>query len=452
MPETLRSVGIDVGTTTTQLIVSRLQVQNVAGSFTVPELRVTEREVVYRSPVHFTPLLDEQTIDAPALRELLGAEYRRAGIERGTVQTGAVIITGETARKRNAEAVARAIADLAGDFVVATAGPALESVLAARGAGADALSEELNRPVIHLDIGGGTTNLSLWQDGQLQDTGCYNIGGRLLRFTPDGIILGISPQLAPHISLAPGQHVNPDELMPIVTMLVQALEEAVGLRPRTVLSDRFITDKALTLPTGGACLSFSGGVADLIYRDDDPNWLAYGDLGVLLARAIRSSPLVQRDSRRGRETIRATVIGAGSHSMELSGSTVYCRGHTLPLQNLPVLRLQDEAAIDTLPEAFSRYDEPLVAVALEGLPSPSYSYVAALAGRLATALRDRSSAVIILRHDMAKSLGYALQPLFGDKPLLCLDRLTVPEGSYLDIGEAVGSALPVVIKTLIFSL
>ena len=51
------------------------------------------------------------------------------------LRTGAVIITGETARKENANEVLEALSDLAGDFVVATAGPDLESILAARGAG-----------------------------------------------------------------------------------------------------------------------------------------------------------------------------------------------------------------------------------------------------------------------------------------------------------------------------
>ena len=47
-----------------------------------------------------------------------------------------VVAPGETARKANARAVTQALSELAGDFVVATAGPALEGVLAGRGSGA----------------------------------------------------------------------------------------------------------------------------------------------------------------------------------------------------------------------------------------------------------------------------------------------------------------------------
>ena len=131
MPE-LISVGLDLGTTSTQLVVSRLAVQNRASGFAVPELAISGREILYQSPVYFTPLLEEKRMDAAAIRRIVEQEYRAAGIRREDVDTGAVIITGETSRKENAAAVMEAMADLAGDFVVAAAGPDLESVLAAK--------------------------------------------------------------------------------------------------------------------------------------------------------------------------------------------------------------------------------------------------------------------------------------------------------------------------------
>jgi len=154
--EVLRSVGLDVGTTSTQLIVSKLTIENRASSFAVPEMEIARREILYKSPVHFTPLLDESHVDAEALRRLVEAEYRNADIHRDSVDTGAVIITGETSRKENARAVMEAMADFAGDFVVATAGPDLESMLAAKGAGAVEYSEKTGKTVVHMDIGGGT--------------------------------------------------------------------------------------------------------------------------------------------------------------------------------------------------------------------------------------------------------------------------------------------------------
>ena len=158
MSETLRSVGLDVGTTSTQMIFSELTVENKASGFAVPEMEIAQRNILYRSPVHFTPLLDEDHVDALALRDIVAAEYRSAGIDRGSVDTGAIIITGETSRKENARAVLDALADFAGEFVVAEAGPDLESVLAAKGAGAVDASARTGKTVLHMDIGGGTSN------------------------------------------------------------------------------------------------------------------------------------------------------------------------------------------------------------------------------------------------------------------------------------------------------
>ena len=167
MTETLKSVGIDIGTSTTQLVVSDLTLENRANPFSVPRIAITDKEIVYRSGIHFTPLLSDTVIDARGVRDIVAEEYRRAGLRRDQVQTGAVIITGETARKENAREVLAALSEFAGDFVVATAGPDLESILAARGAGADEYSKENHTQVLHYDIGGGTSNLALYNRGRL---------------------------------------------------------------------------------------------------------------------------------------------------------------------------------------------------------------------------------------------------------------------------------------------
>ena len=94
MTESLLSVGIDVGTSTTQLVFSRLHIRNEANAFSVPDFGIQSKEVLYRSKVHFTPLLNEDTIDTEALRQIIDREYEEAGINKEQVQTGAVIITG----------------------------------------------------------------------------------------------------------------------------------------------------------------------------------------------------------------------------------------------------------------------------------------------------------------------------------------------------------------------
>ena len=115
---------------------------------------------------------------------------------------------------------------------------------------------------------------------------------------------------------------------------------AAGLRQGEI-PPSLLTNRQIPLPPGQITLSFSGGVADLI-RQTPPDAFAYGDIGVLLGRAIRRSALCQGDYVLGEETIRATVIGAGCHSTQLSGSTVFARDVRFPLQNLPVLALTDQ--------------------------------------------------------------------------------------------------------------
>ena len=132
----LLSVGLDVGTTTTQMVISKLKVENSATGFAVPKMVIADREIIYRSPVCFTPLKTGDLVDGEKIREMVENFYRAAKIDKKAVDTGAVIITGETSRKENAAAVLQALSGFAGDFVAATAGPDLESVLAAKGAGA----------------------------------------------------------------------------------------------------------------------------------------------------------------------------------------------------------------------------------------------------------------------------------------------------------------------------
>ena len=148
MDENLLSVGLDIGTTSTQMILSSLRIENRASAFSVPEMQIAERKILYKSPVHFTPLLRGELVDGSAIRNIVTEEYQKAGIGRADVDTGAIIITGETSRKENAAAVLQNLSDLAGDFVVATAGPDLESVLAAKGASDPQRIDTISSPIV----------------------------------------------------------------------------------------------------------------------------------------------------------------------------------------------------------------------------------------------------------------------------------------------------------------
>lgn len=448
MSEQLLSVGIDVGTTTTQLVFSRLNIKNEAGAFRVPQFAISEKEVLYRSKIHFTPLLSDTVIDAEGVRRIVDEEYTASGIAKADVKTGAVIITGETARKENAREVLHALSGYAGDFVVATAGPALESVLAGKGSGAAAYSEKNQCAVLNLDIGGGTTNLALFDCGRLQDTGCLNVGGRLMKFDAYGRCTYLSPVLRPYFT-------ETSDPYAVSAFLAEILEEAVGLRAGTRYRS-FITDK---LCKPAPILSFSGGVADLI--DDRPrDPFAYGDLGVLLGKAVFRSRLCKDNFLCAGETIRATVIGAGSHTTELSGSTIFYDGTSFPLKNLPVAALREEeetAESETLAahirSRLSLFPDTAAVLSFKGKKNPKFSELCKLADGIALGLRDteRQPLVIAVEADMGKALGQAVGMLLPGTPLICLDGVHLPDGAYLDIGAPIagGQVLPVVIKTLV---
>ena len=448
MAESLLSVGLDVGTTSTQLIVSQLTISNRASSFAVPEMEIAERKILYRSPVHFTPLLEGNLVDGDKIRAIVEDEYKNAGISRDQVDTGAVIITGETSRRENATAVLSALSEHAGDFVVATAGPSLESVLAAQGAGAVAYSADTGSTVFHMDIGGGTANLALIEDGKISCTDCLNVGGRLIK-VENGRICYISPVLERLCRFSVGDVVTPDDLEPVAELLTQALEMAADLREPTALLSRLRTAELgehYGCRVQNAVISFSGGVADCI--DTEHPAFAFGDMGPILGKAIRKSRLCQGPYRLGEETIRATVIGAGCHSAQLSGSTVFCQNMTLPIKNRPVVAVSEqELSVDSIRQKLAGQDT-LSVLALPELTAKDYQSIKAIASVIAQAMP--SPVMVVMEQDMAKALGQAIalrRP--PGESILCIDRVRLKNGDYLDVGSPIGPALPVVVKTLI---
>lgn len=439
MGEKLLSVGLDVGTTSTQMVVSRLTVENQASAFSVPDMEIRQRELLYQSPVYFTPLLEGNRMDAAALRRLVEQEYEKAGITRQMVDTGAVIVTGESSRTENAAAVMEALSDLAGHFVVAAAGPDLESVLAAKGAGAADYSGRTGETVLHMDIGGGTSNLALIQKGEITATGCMNVGGRLVKLER-GIITYVSPVLQGIFHKQVGEALSREEARRLTVRLAEALEMAAGLRPSDGLLEQLTTREAagalpLNAPGEKLTLSFSGGVADCIEREIP--WQEFGDIGPLLGQAIGISRLCSGKYVLGTNTIRATVIGAGCHSTQLSGSTVYSQNVQFPLKNIPVITQKAQRT----------QQEGNVFFALPGVRSPTYAQVQQMAAEISQLPQP---IYLCLEQDMAKALGQAMALRLGrDAEILCIDRIRVHPGDYLDVATPVGPAFPVVVKTLV---
>ena len=473
--EVILSVGIDIGTSTTQLIFSRLTIENRASSYTVPRIQIVDKEVIYRSLIYFTPLKSNTEIDADAVKRIVRDEYHSAGIRPEEVQTGAVIITGETARKQNANDVLEALSDLAGDFVVATAGPDLESVLSARGAGSDKLSEEHRTTVANLDVGGGTTNIAVYQKGTLRGVCCLDIGGRLIK-AAEGRLTYLYPKIQDlakkhGIDLKVGDPADVEKLRRVCALMADQLAQSLHLKPMDEAHAGLYTNGGKPLPAEPEiqAITFSGGVADCVYQKMEGDLFRYGDIGVLLGQAIRENPdLRSVQLFQAAETIRATVVGAGEHTTEVSGSTIHYAEGKLPIKNIPILKVseEDEASLETFRTSITR-QMPLyqpegqleqIAIAFSGETRTSFAEVQKLAAAIIDAAKEvvasKYPLILVVEADIGKVLGNALNVLLDyKKDVICIDGIKTLSGDYVDIGEPVaeGHVVPVVIKTLIFN-
>lgn len=474
MEDAILSVGIDIGTSTTSMVVSRLLVKNTASCFTVPHVAITDKEIVYRGEIYQTPQAEGNRIDADAVAEILKQEYKRAGITPEMVQTGAVIITGESSRKENARLVTEKMSSLAGEFVVASAGPDLESIIAGKGAGAQKYSKDRACTIANFDVGGGTSNIAVFQNGQLKTRGCYDIGGRLIRVN-EGKITYISPRLE-HIIGAAGAHVRLNEtadieqLRKITDKMSDVLGESAGILKETKTCRLSKSAESSELGKVGKIdhITFSGGVADYIYHPCD-DWFRHGDIGPLLADSIRRSGWVERSGLwEPDETIRATVIGAGAYTTSVSGSTVSFSDETLfPMKNIPAYTVSGEQEAELLAGDGEEYcgsaswfrrecGTENIIFALIHIQNPSYKEVLHLADIMIKASRTLPTdqpLLIICKEDFAKVLGMALIRKLGkQRDVVCLDSIYMMSGDYVDLGKPLmnGMVVPVVVKTLIF--
>lgn len=471
MKEIILSVGIDVGTSTTQLVFSEFLIENTSSVFNVPRIKIVDKKIVKRGGIYFTPLLSNNQIDATQLKEIISKEYKDLNVDKHDVKTGAVIITGETSRKDNAENVAILLSEFAGDFVVATAGPDLESIISGKGAGADRLSEEFDCTVANLDIGGGTTNISVFRKGELLDVGCLDIGGRLIRLDENLKVLYIAPKIKKlaefnSIKIMEGDIADIGTIYRIAAEMSRVLEMALHIIPKNEIFDSIVTNHSISNDYEIDAVTFSGGVADFIYKNED-DILRYADIGVILGNEINKSNIIKKFKLlKPYETIRATVIGAGSHTTEISGSTIFYNRNFFPLKNIPILKLnKEEEALSAIAGAIKKKlnwfrvnNEPQqITVAFKGEDKHPFKYIKALSKEILIGLEefieDPFLVFILVEADIAKILGQTVfTELNYGKDVLCIDSVSVDNGNYIDVGNPIanGSVLPVVIKTLVF--
>lgn len=476
--EVVKSVGIDIGTTTTQLVISTLTVKNVAPGTLVPRMQITDKVVDYKSDIYFTPITDHAIVDAGRIEELVRNEFLKAGVKPEEIDTGAVIITGETAKKENAKRISLQIAGFAGDFVVATAGGKLESIIAGKGSGAADYSKTNFCTVANIDIGGGTSNVGIFRNGKAIDSCCINVGGRLLQVEKNtGLVTYISEPMHAilkdcDISIRVNEKADLFTMEKICTKMTEVIYECIRRNDLSRLSRMLLMSEPLRPDYEIDAVMISGGVADSVYQDGFDTSLGevikYGDIGPLLGQTIcklftsRGIKLVKPT-----ETIRATVIGAGVQTMDVSGSTILVADESLPLKNVPVMLpfaesipIDEQLIAATINQNIDNFYEEdrlsNIAIAFQGEQYFTFADIQVIAKGIIRGadkvINERLPLVVILEQDSGKVLGQTLNYMKPDVNIICVDQIKVDEGDYIDIGKSIagGSVVPVVIKTLVF--
>ena len=473
----LTTVGIDIGSSTSHLMFAHVHLQRL-GTALSSRFVVVNRRIIWQSPILLTPYLPDYTIDTDELAGFIGGCYPYAGVEPADIDSGAVILTGEAIKRKNARAIADLFSEEAGRFVCASAGHHMECQLAAHGSGAVALSRGHNATLLNVDIGGGTTKFALIEKGRILVTAAIAVGGRLIvADAKHGLtrIEGPAQEIAQNLGIALelGKPLAPDDRAKIVARMARLIMGMIDLRAPGELARRLLVTEPWPphlANKGIDALTFSGGVAEYLYKRETRQ---FGDLGADLAHDLAHALGHRRDLPPvwdPGQGIRATVIGAAQFSMQTSGNTIsISRPDDLPLQNLPVLAcdftlgdtVEADAAAAAVRQAMTLADledgaSPL-ALAFPWRGDPSHARLHALARGICAALPKTIAAgvplALMIDGDVGMSLGRLIRNEVAPAAnVIAVDGVQLKQFDYVDIGRLieVTNVVPVIIKSLLF--
>jgi ethanolamine utilization protein EutA len=472
----LLSVGIDIGSSGTQVIFSRINLRR-PGEDLSSRYVVVSRETLFQSPVALTPYQSEERIDDAALGRIIDDAYAGAQLHPDNIDAGVVILTGEALRRQNAQAIADVLAQHGGEFVCASAGHHMEAMLAAYGSGAARVSHDQGKRILNVDVGGGTTKLAIVERGQIVSTAAVHIGGRLQVVDESNRIVRLDPAgryLAGEAGYPwrLGDRADPADMQRVAEWMADALLKAVCKRPMPpAIEHLYLTEPLADLGRIDGVM-FSGGVAEYVYRRENRD---FGDMGRLFGSALRgridagalSWPLLPPG-----ECIRATAIGASEYSVQLSGNTIYISspGELLPRKNLQVLQPSFACAEEIVPAElarsicghFTHFDlvegEAEVALAFRWLGAPSYERIAGFAQGivqgLARTIAAKKPLFLVFDGDIAQTLGAILREEMDlASELLVIDGVVLWDLDYIDLGRIrmPSQTVPVTVKSLVFT-
>jgi ethanolamine utilization protein EutA len=471
----LTTVGIDIGSSGTQVIFSRVHLRRLAEDLT-SRYYVVARETLFQSPVALTPYQSEERIDDKKLGDIIDDAYVAAGLSPDNIDTGVVILTGEALRRENAQGIAKILSEQGGEFVTATAGHHMEAMLAAYGSGAARVSSDEHKRILNIDIGGGTTKLGLVENGKVIATAAIHIGGRL-QVIESGKITRLDPAGKHHAKRAGfswnrGDAVTAQDTQHVADVMADTLVTALTARPMPHdIAHLYLTDAIENFGRIDGAM-FSGGVAEYIYQREARD---FGDMGPKLGRAICARidkgafpwPILAAG-----ECIRATALGASEYSVQLSGNTSYISSpaELLPRRNLQVVlppfvcgeTIDPDALAKAIRNHLTAFDigdaEHEIALALRWTGLPSYQRLAAFAEGIKNGLADRIAKklplYIMLDGDVAQTLGHILRDeLHVESELLVIDGVVLWDFDYIDLGRIrmPSYTVPVTIKSLVFN-
>ncbi len=461
----LISVGVDIGSSTSHLVFSRIVMERLDARYVV-----SEREVFYNSDILLTPYTDTNTIDAEALAAFIAHAYKDAMITPEEIDTGALILTGVAVARSNARRIGEVFAREAGKLVAVSAGDSLETVLAAHGSGAVAHSIRDGKTVMNVDVGGGTSKIAVCVDGRVAAAAAIDVGARLICFADDGTMTRVEPAgqrfaTALGFELKPGTKLTGDAVQQLTKQMADCLFDAMRGGSPVVEGHSLLRTNPLGWHGKIGTLMFSGGVSEYIY-DREPK--SFGDLGAALAREIR-----MRVAKFGAslaapaEHIRATVIGAAQYATQVSGNTIFVSPpSTLPLRNIPVVTPDfsfgediDASGIATaIADELHRLElSDTVALFVSWSGSASFARLDAfcrgVADGLVPTLGQDKPIILAGDGDVGGLLGIHLrEEIKVANPVVSIDGLELKEFDYIDIGAMLegSGAVPVVIKSLVF--
>jgi ethanolamine utilization protein EutA len=473
----LTTVGIDIGSSTSHLMFARVHLQRLSAALS-SRFVVVGRKILWQSPILLTHYRSDYTIDVDELAGFIGGCYTYAGIEPKEVDSGAVILTGEALKRRNARAIAELFSDEAGKFVCASAGHHMECQMAAHGSGAIALSRGHNATLLNIDIGGGTTKFALIEKGRILATCAIAVGGRLLVEDGDNGLTRIEPPVevvakALGIELALGKPLAPQDRRRIAARMARIVMGMIDLRqPGELARALLVTDgwPAELANRRVDAMTFSGGVAEYLYKRESRH---FGDLGSDLAEELRQALAHRHDLAPvwdPGQGIRATVIGAAQFSVQISGNTILITDpDKLPLQNLPVLScnfasddvIATDAVAADVRRALARADfeegESPVALSFPWHGDPSHARLHAVAAGICAALprtlQEEMPLVLLIDGDVGKSLGRVIcHEVAAAADVIAIDGVQLKEFDYVDIGSVIEltNVVPIIIKSLLF--